>query len=65
MTPSPQADPSQKMIFNLMAVFFPVICYQMASALTLYMTIQNLLTMLQAALTKDASEAVSAKPAKG
>ncbi len=66
MTPSPQADPSQKLIFNLMAVFFPVICYPMASALTLYMTIQNLLTMLQAVLTKEEPGAAAvAKPTKG
>jgi YidC/Oxa1 family membrane protein insertase len=66
MTPSPQADPSQKLIFNLMAVFFPVICYPMASALTLYMTIQNLLTMLQAVLTKEEPGAAAvAKPTNG
>ncbi|MFM9001100.1 MAG: membrane protein insertase YidC, partial [Opitutia bacterium] len=64
MTPTPQADPSQKLIFNLMAVFFPIICYPMASALTLYMTVQNLLTMLQSAVTKDES-AAETRPAKG
>jgi membrane protein insertase Oxa1/YidC/SpoIIIJ len=38
----------------------------MASALTLYMTIQNLLTMLQAVLTKEEPGAAAvAKPTKG
>jgi len=63
MTPSPQADPSQKMIFNLLTVFFLVICYQMASALTLYMTIQNLLTMLQTWLTKGGPDVEVIAPA--
>ena len=36
-----------------MTLLFPVICYPMPAALTLYMTVQNLLTMLQTWLTKD------------
>lgn len=53
MTPMPSADSSQKTIFLVMTLLFPVICYPMPAALTLYMTVQNLLTMLQTWLTKD------------
>ncbi len=52
MTPNPSADDSQKMIFMMMTFMFPVICYGSPAALTLYMTLQNLLTMLQTWLTK-------------
>jgi len=53
MTPNPSADSSQKTIFLVMTLLFPVICYPMPAALPLYMTIQNLLTILQTWLTKD------------
>jgi len=53
MTPNPSADESQKMIFLMMTLMFPVICYGSPAALTLYMTLQNLLTMLQTWLTKE------------
>ena len=53
MTPNPSADSSQKTIFLMMTLLFPVICYPMPAALTLYMTIQNLLTILQTWLTKE------------
>jgi len=69
MTPNPSADSSQKTIFLMMTLLFPVICYTMPAALTLYMTVQNLLTMLQAWLTKDEAVEVilppSGKKAKG
>jgi YidC/Oxa1 family membrane protein insertase len=69
MSPQPSGDGSQKMIFLMMTLLFPVICYPMASALTLYMTIQNLLTMLQTWLTKDEPDveviALAPKKAKG
>jgi YidC/Oxa1 family membrane protein insertase len=55
MTPNPSADDSQKMIFMMMTLMFPVICYGSPAALTLYMTLQNLLTMLQTWLTKEPS----------
>ena len=63
MSPQPSGDGSQKMIFLMMTLLFPVICYPMASALTLYMTIQNLLTMLQTWLTKDEPDVVVIAPA--
>jgi YidC/Oxa1 family membrane protein insertase len=69
MTPQPSADSSQKTIFLVMTLLFPVICYNMPAALTLYMTVQNLLTILQTWLTKDEPEveviAPIAKKAKG
>ena len=63
MSPQPSGDGSQKTIFLMMTLLFPVICYPMASALTLYMTIQNLLTMLQTWLTKDEPDVVVIPPA--
>ena len=63
MSPQPSGDGSQKTIFLMMTLLFPVICYPMASALTLYMTIQNLLTMLQTWLTKDEPDVVVIQPA--
>jgi len=69
MTPNPSADSSQKTIFLMMTLLFPVICYPMPAALTLYMTIQNLLTILQTWLTKDEPDVVviplAAKKVKG
>ena len=66
MTPMPSSDGSQKTIFLMMTLLFPIICYPMPAALTLYMTIQNLLTMLQTWLTKDepAVEVISPAPKK-
>ena len=58
MTPNPSADSSQKTIFLMMTLLFPIICYPMPAALTLYMTIQNLLTILQTWLTKDEPDVV-------
>ena len=63
MSPQPSGDGSQKMIFLMMTLLFPVICYPMASALTLYMTIQNLLTILQTWLTKDEPDVEVIAPA--
>ena len=70
MTPNPSADGSQKTIFLMMTLLFPVICYPMPAALTLYMTIQNLLTILQTWLTKEEPDNVfvdkpAPKKAKG
>jgi membrane protein insertase Oxa1/YidC/SpoIIIJ len=67
MTPMPSADDTQKIIMYTMAFLFPVICYALPAALSLYMTLQNLLQMLQIALTKDATvvaEVASAKKKK-
>jgi YidC/Oxa1 family membrane protein insertase len=53
MTPTPSADDTQKTIMYTMAFLFPVICYSLPAALSLYMTLQNLLTMLQVVLTRN------------
>ena len=53
MTPTPSADDTQKTIMYTMAFLFPVICYSLPAALSLYMTLQNLLTMLQVGLNKN------------
>jgi YidC/Oxa1 family membrane protein insertase len=63
MTPNPSADSSQKTIFLMMTLLFPIICYPMPAALTLYMTIQNLLTILQTWLTKEELDVVVIPPA--
>ena len=63
MTPNPSTDSSQKTIFLMMTLLFPVICYPMPAALTLYMTIQNLLTILQTWLTKDEPDVEVIAPA--
>ena len=64
MTPNPSADSSQKTIILVMTLMFPLICYTMPAALTLYMTVQNLLTILQAAVTKDEPEVEVLPPKK-
>ena len=63
MTPNPSADSSQKTIFLMMTLLFPIICYPMPAALTLYMTIQNLLTILQTWLTKEEPDVEVIPPA--
>lgn len=58
MTPMPSADETQKIIMYTMALVFPVICYSLPAALSLYMTVQNLLTILQAKMTKNPTAGV-------
>ena len=66
MTPMPSADDTQKIIMYTMALVFPVICYSLPAALSLYMTVQNLLTILQAKMTKypTAVAVVESRPKK-
>jgi YidC/Oxa1 family membrane protein insertase len=65
MTPTPSADDTQKTIMYTMAFLFPVICYSLPAALSLYMTLQNLLTMLQVGMNKnDTTAAVEVIPPK-
>lgn len=45
-------DPSQQRIFMLMPLIFIIFCYNFASALALYWTIQNLLSVVQTYLTR-------------
>lgn len=53
MTPaSPQMDPAQQKLFRWMPLMFLAIFYNYSAGLTLYWTVQNLLSILQTKLTK-------------
>ena len=53
LTPvSPGVDPMQQKILKYMPLIFMVFLYNMSSGLTLYWTVQNLLTIAQMKLTK-------------
>ncbi|MEO5804118.1 MAG: membrane protein insertase YidC [Verrucomicrobiota bacterium] len=59
LTPmSPGMDPAQQKIMKYMPVMFLFILYNMAAGLTLYWTVQNLLTIAQMKLTKAQDEPV-------
>jgi YidC/Oxa1 family membrane protein insertase len=60
--PSPGMDPSQQAIMKYMPLIFLVFLYNQPAGLTLYWTVQNLLTILQTKLTK-AKEEAATKPA--
>ncbi len=63
--PSPQMDPSQQKMMKYMPVFFTLFLYNYSSGLTLYWTVQNLITVLQNKLTKmNDSKTVITPPAK-
>jgi len=64
MTPTPSADNTQKTIMYTMALLFPVICYTLPAALSLYMTLQNLLVMLQMGMSKTPEAIVEITPPK-
>jgi YidC/Oxa1 family membrane protein insertase len=50
---APNADPSMKMMMWMMPATFLFFCYNFSSGLSLYWTVQNLLTILQTYLTRD------------
>ncbi len=50
--PSPGMDPMQQKIMKYMPMMFVFILYRFSAALTLYWTVQNVLTILQTKLTK-------------
>jgi len=50
---APSADPSMKMMMWFMPLTFLYFCYNFSSGLSLYWTVQNLLTILQTVLSKD------------
>lgn len=60
--PSPGMDPMQQKIMKYMPMMFVVILYRFSAALTLYWTVQNLLTILQTKLTKIQDDKKAAKP---
>lgn len=66
LTPvSPQMDPVQQKMMKFMPVFFVIFLYDYSSGLTLYWTVQNLLSVLQTKLTKmnEAKDTVTVMPA--
>ncbi len=57
LTPaSPGMDPVQQKIFQFMPLMFLFILYNFSSGLTLYWTVQNLLTIVQTKLTRTTGE---------
>ncbi len=66
LTPtSPTADPVQQKIFQYMPLIFLFILYNFSSGLTLYWTVQNLLTIAQTKLTKTTDAKAAAAPKVG
>jgi YidC/Oxa1 family membrane protein insertase len=61
--PSPGMDPSQQRIMKYMPLIFLVILYNYSAGLTLYWTVQNLLTIAQTKLTRAKDEAATAAKA--
>ena len=60
--PSPGMDPMQQKIMKYMPLMFLVILYKFSAGLTLYWTVQNLLTIAQMKLTKSKDPVASAGP---
>lgn len=68
MPVSPTADPMQQKIFKFMPLIFLVFLYNFSSGLTLYWTVQNILTIVQQRITnsridKEDAAAEAAGPA--
>ena len=64
LTPvSPGVDPVQQKMMKYMPLMFIFILYNMQAGLTLYWTVQNLLTILQMKLTKTSDDAGASAPA--
>jgi len=60
---SPQGgDPSQRKIFMFMPLIFIVMCYNFASALALYWTVQNIISIVQLVINRNKAAAVAAQP---
>jgi YidC/Oxa1 family membrane protein insertase len=57
--PSPGMDPGQQKLMRWMPLMFLVILYNFSSGLALYMTVNNLLTILQTKVTKTAAARAS------
>lgn len=61
MTPTPGQDETMKTVMTVMMLLFPLICYTMPAALTLYWTFQNVLQIAQTWLLKRGEAAPPAK----
>jgi YidC/Oxa1 family membrane protein insertase len=59
--PSPGMDPVQQKMMKYMPLMFMAFLYKMSAGLTLYWTIQNLLTIAQMKITRSKSPAAPAK----
>ena len=53
LPPSPGMDPGQQKIMRYMPLMFVAMLYRMSAGLTLYWTVQNLLSILQTSLIKN------------
>jgi len=60
---SPGMDPAQQQMMKYMPVVFLFILYNMPAGLTLYWTVQNLLTIAQMKLTKSTEPVLAPQPA--
>src|SRR5207237_8518403 len=60
--PSPGMDPAQQKIMKYMPLMFLFILYNFSAGLTLYWTVQNLLTIAQTKLTRAQEEKAAAAP---
>ena len=58
---SPGMDPSQQKIMKYMPLMMMVFLYNMSAGLTLYWTVQNVLTIIQTKLTKPGQDPADAK----
>ena len=63
--PSPQMDPAQQKMMKYMPVFFVAFLYNYSSGLTLYWTIQNLISVLQTKYTRMNDAKTGSGPASG
>jgi len=65
--PSPGMDPAQQRILKYMPMMFVFFLYTFSSALTLYWTVQNILTIIQTKITKisDAKKEGAKNPGGG
>jgi YidC/Oxa1 family membrane protein insertase len=63
MPPSPGMDPGQQKLMRWMPLMMIAFFYRMSAGLTLYWTVQNLLSILQLKLTKTTNEPVPAASA--
>ena len=61
--PAPGMDPTAQKMMRYMPLFFLVILYNYSAGLTLYWTVQNLLTIVQTKLTKAKAEPAKEPPA--
>src|SRR6185503_17283223 len=60
--PSPGMDPAQQTMMKYMPLMFMVFLYNQPAGLTLYWTVQNLLTIVQTKLTKAKAEPKAPAP---